>query len=139
MRIEPYQEEYQDQVVTLWQRCNLLRSWNDPVRDIARKQEVQPELFLVGFKAGRLIASAMAGYDGHRGSVYYLAVDPDFQGRGFGRAIMAAVEELLADRGCPKLNLLIRSTNLDVRDFYEKLDYSEQEVICMGKRLIADQ
>jgi ribosomal protein S18 acetylase RimI-like enzyme len=139
MQIAPYQEEHQQDVIALWRRCDLVRSWNDPVKDIARKQNVQPELFLVGFERGRLIASAMAGYDGHRGNVYYLAVDPGFQGRGFGRAIMSAVEELLAAHGCPKLNILIRSSNLQVQRFYERLGYSLQEIVCVGKRLISDE
>jgi ribosomal protein S18 acetylase RimI-like enzyme len=138
MQIAVYQDENQQGVITLWQRCNLLRSWNDPAKDIARKQQVQPELFLVGFEAGRLIASAMAGFDGHRGNVYYLAVDPDFQGHGFGRALMSAVEELLLACGCPKVNIMIRSSNLDVQHFYETIGYSPVDVLCMGKRLVAD-
>lgn len=138
MQIRPYQDADQECVIGLWTRCDLLRSWNDPVRDIARKQAEQPELFLVGFDSGKLVASAMAGYDGHRGNVYYLAVDPDYQGRGLGRAIMSAVEELFVARGCPKLNILIRSSNVKVRRFYEKLGYISQEIECMGKRLIAD-
>ena len=127
-----------DAVIALWDRCSLLRAWNDPNKDIERKLLVQPELFLVGHEGGTLIASAMAGYDGHRGSVYYLAVDPALQKRGIGRAIMAEVERRLLQCGCPKINILIRTTNLVVQDFYTALGYRLEDIACMGRRLIPD-
>lgn len=131
--------------VALWRACGLLRPWNDPHKDIARKRLVQPELFLVACRPGqgdappRLVGTAMAGYDGHRGSVYYLAVAPELKGRGIGRALMAAVEERLLGLGCPKLNVLVRTSNLQVVDFYGRLGYAQDEALSLGKRLIPDQ
>ncbi|MBO9680570.1 MAG: GNAT family acetyltransferase [Acidovorax sp.] len=131
--------------VALWRDCGLLRPWNDPHKDIARKRLVQPELFLVACQPGpgeappRLVGTAMAGYDGHRGSVYYLAVAPEFKGQGIGRALMAAVEERLLGLGCPKLNVLVRTSNLQVVDFYGRLGYAQDEALSLGKRLIPDQ
>jgi ribosomal protein S18 acetylase RimI-like enzyme len=139
MRIRPFEPSEQRAVIALWERCGLLRPWNDPARDIQRKLLVQPELFLVGSNgSGELIASAMAGYDGHRAAVYYLAVDPAHQSRGAGRALMAEVERRLVAMGCPKINILIRTSNVAVRGFYDALGYKADDVACMGKRLIAD-
>ena len=126
-------------VVTLWRGAGLTRPWNDPHADIARKQTVQPELFLVGELGGEIIASAMAGYDGHRGSVYYVAVSPGHQRRGHARALMAEVEIRLKALGCPKLNLMVRHDNSAALGFYERLGYDTQAVQTLGKRLIVDE
>jgi ribosomal protein S18 acetylase RimI-like enzyme len=126
-------------VVALWRAAGLTRPWNDPHADIARKQTVQPELFLVGELGREIIASAMAGYDGHRGSVYYVAVSPDHQRRGHARALMAEVEIRLEALGCPKLNLMVRHDNSAAMGFYERLGYDTQAVATLGKRLIVDE
>lgn len=139
MRIRPYAPSDENAVVDLWKRCGLTRPWNDPRKDIARKMTVQPEWFLVGEAERVIVATAMAGYDGHRGNVYYVAVSPDFQGRGYGRAIMAEVERQLTAAGCPKINLMVRSGNDPVIDFYRRLGYTIDEVSCLGKRLIPDE
>lgn len=89
-------------MIALWEQCGLTRPWNDPRKDIARKVAVQPELFLVGLVDGRIMATVMAGYEGHRGWVNYLAVAPEHRSRGFGQALMAEVERLLLERGCPR-------------------------------------
>ncbi len=128
----------EEAVVALWEACGLTRAWNDPRRDIARKLAVQPELFLVGTVEGVLMASAMAGFDGHRGWVWYVAVAPAHRGRGHGRALMHEAERLLRERGCPKLNLQVRSDNAGAAAFYRRLGYAEDAVIGLGKRLIAD-
>jgi ribosomal protein S18 acetylase RimI-like enzyme len=125
-------------VVELWRTCGLVRDWNDPHRDIQRKLTTQPELFLVGEVSGRIVASVMAGYDGHRGWVNYLAVEPDTRGFGYARTLMTEVERMLTERGCPKLSLQIRSTNERVVAFYQRLGYAVDPVISMGKRLIPD-
>ena len=138
MQIRPFTEADTDAVIALWQACGLTRPWNDPLRDIQRKLTVQRELFLVGEADGRLVASAMAGYDGHRGWVNYLAVVPDAQGLGYGRALMAHIEAALLARGCPKLNLQVRSSNTAVLAFYRQLGYAQDEAVSLGKRLIAD-
>ncbi|HMI92367.1 MAG TPA: GNAT family acetyltransferase [Polyangiales bacterium] len=126
-------------VIGLWQATGLTRPWNDPGKDIARKLRVQPELFVVGELKGELIASAMAGYDGHRGSLYYLAVAPAHQRRGHARALLAEVEARLRALGCPKLNLQVRADNGELRAFYERLGYQYEERLDFGKRFEHEQ
>jgi ribosomal protein S18 acetylase RimI-like enzyme len=139
VRIRPYRPADEAAVVALWQACGLTRPWNDPRQDIATKLTTQPELFLVGTVDETPMASAMAGFDGHRGWVYYLAVDPAHQRAGHGRTLMHEVERLLAERGCPKLNLQVRSDNAAVIDFYRKLGYTVEERTNLGRRLDAPQ
>lgn len=138
MRIRPFEERDTEAVVALWEAAGLTRPWNDPRKDIARKLEVQRELFLVGELDAAVVATAMAGYDGHRGWVNYLAVDPAHRGSGLGRAIMHEVERLLAERGCPKLNLQVREGNEDALAFYRALGYEVDAAVSLGKRLIPD-
>jgi len=140
MKIRPYQTGDQDALIALWHECGLLRPWNDPYLDIERKLGVQPELFLVGVNGDqKIIASAMAGFDGHRGWVNYLAVAPDKRRLSLGRQLMNEAERLLIERGCPKLNLQVRTGNLEVLEFYRKLGYLQDDVVSLGKRLIQDQ
>lgn len=136
--IRPYQSSDEAPVVAVWQACLLTRAWNDPHRDIVRKLEIQADWFLVGVIDDQPIATAMFGYDGHRGWVNYLAVLPSSQGKGYARELMLAGETLLTEAGCPKLNLQIRSSNASVIAFYRHLGYEIDEVVSMGKRLIAD-
>lgn len=125
-------------MIALWQACGLTRPWNDPSRDIARKLSVQADGFIVGDMGGRIMASAMFGYDGHRGWVNYLAVASDYQRRGFGAELMAHGEAWLKAKGCPKLNLQVRASNAQVIAVYKHLGYVDDEVISLGKRLISD-
>jgi len=138
MEIRSYQDSDQASVVRLWDECDLVRPWNDPHKDIARKLSVQREMFLVGLLEGDLVASAMAGFDGHRGWVNYLAVAPRCRGRGFGRALMQRVEHELTVMGCPKLNVQVRASNAAVVSFYEHLGYAQDKTVSLGKRLIPD-
>jgi ribosomal protein S18 acetylase RimI-like enzyme len=137
-RIRPFQAQDEAAVVALWRACGLVRPWNDPHKDIARKRTEQPELFLVGLHGDEVVASAMVGFDGHRGWVYYLAVAPDHQRLRLGQALMARAEQLLVERGCPKINLLVRSSNAGVIAFYKKLGYAPDDALALGKRLIPD-
>lgn len=138
MIIRAFQPVDQAAVIALWEECKLTRPWNDPHKDIARKLEVQPELFLVGTIDDAVMASVMAGYEGHRGWMNYLAVAPRHRGRGFGRALVEHVERLLLERGCPKVGLLVRNSNKEAAAFYRRLGYAQDESISLGKRLIAD-
>lgn len=142
LHVRPFAAGDEAAVARLWERCGLTRPWNDPLRDIERKLAVDAALFLVGVVAddagGRLVASAMGGYDGHRGWVNYLAVDPDCRRSGYGRVIMATLERKLLARGCPKLNLQVRADNLEALAFYAALGYQVDAVTSLGKRLIAD-
>jgi ribosomal protein S18 acetylase RimI-like enzyme len=142
LRIRSYQASDEVAVVALWNACGLVRPWNDPHKDIARKLTVQPEMFLVGTvqeeRGEQLIATAMIGYDGHRGWVNYLAVAPGRQRLALGRRLMAEAEALLLARGCPKINLQVRTTNAGVIAFYKKLGYAQDDAVSLGKRLIPD-
>ncbi len=138
MNIRPYQARDEAAVIALWTACGLTRPWNDPKKDIARKLTQQPELFLVGEDYAQVVATAMFGFDGHRGWVNFLGVLPSQRGLAYGRMIMQEGERLLLQRGCPKINLQIRSTNEVAIAFYKKLGYSVEEIISMGKRLIPD-
>ena len=139
MIIRPFAEGDRHKVIKLWHRCGLVVPWNDPAADIDRKLRVDPELFVVGLEDRELVACAMGGYDGHRGSIFYLAVDPDHQGEGCGRKIVEHLANLLTRRGCPKLNILVRSTNQEVIEFYRRLGFNSEEILCLGKRLIDDR
>jgi ribosomal protein S18 acetylase RimI-like enzyme len=138
MQIRAYLAADEVSVISLWQRCNLTRPQNNPRLDIQRKLKVNPELFLVGTVDGRIVATVMGGYEGHRGWINYLSVDPDFQRKGLGRRLMRAIELKLRALGCPKINLQVRSDNSDALSFYEKIGYEKDNVISMGIRLIQD-
>ncbi|CAN5250167.1 GNAT family acetyltransferase [soil metagenome] len=139
MRIRAFDERDTEQLVTLWHTAGLTRPWNDPRRDIARKVEMQRELFLVGVAdGGALIGTVMAGYDGHRGWVNYLAVAPDARGAGYGRQLMDEVETRLLAVGCPKINLQVRSDNEVALGFYRAIGYDVDVVTSLGKRLVSD-
>ena len=138
MIIRPFENDDRQAVIKLWRRCGLVVAWNDPQADIDRKLRVDPEMFVVGIAGSRLVATAMGGYDGHRGSLYYLAVDLEQQGRGYGRKIVDFLADLLEQRGCPKLNIMVRSSNTRMIDFYHRLGFKTDEVVCLGKRLIED-
>ncbi len=119
----------------MWQGCGLVVEQNDPRRDISTKLAFQPELFLVGLLEKRLVGSVMAGYEGHRGWIHYMAVDPAFRSKSLGRQLMDAAEAALRRLGCPKVNLQVRSENDAVIAFYEGLGYRVEERVGMGKRL----
>ena len=138
MHIRAYQAADEFAVVALWQACELTRPWNDPHKDIARKMHVQPDWFLVGEWQGQVIASAMFGYEGHRGWVNYLAVAPEHQRQGYAKAMMQHGEALLLASGCPKINLQVRASNHSVLAFYQSLGYQDDQVVSLGKRLHPD-
>jgi ribosomal protein S18 acetylase RimI-like enzyme len=138
MEICAYRPDDEHDIISLWRRCDLTRPWNDPHADIARKLRVNPEMFLVGVIGEKVVATVMAGYDGHRGWINYLGVDPEHRGKGLARAIVERAEQLLRDAGCPKINLQVRSTNKDAIAFYERVGYRVDDVLSMGKRLQDD-
>lgn len=140
MLIRSFQPEDQPSIVQLWQRAGLTRPWNDPDLDIQRKLSVPPETswFLVGEVDQQIVASVMVGYEGHRGWINYLAVDPDFRRQGLGRQLMEAAEQLLVKAGCPKVNLQVRADNAKAISFYQQVGFNEDAVVSFGKRLISD-
>jgi ribosomal protein S18 acetylase RimI-like enzyme len=139
MQIRSFQVQDESALVDLWSKCELIRPANDPAKDIRRKLAVNPEWFLVGTANGEIIASVMAGYDGHRGWINYLAVHPQHRMRGHGRKIMAEAERLLRAAGCPKINLQVRTNNRAVLAFYERIGFYVDDVVSLGKRLEHDE
>ena len=136
MIIRPYAEGDEEAAVALWRVVFPdAPARNDPRRDLRRKLAVQRELFLVAEEDGAAVGTAMAGYDGHRGWVYYVAVAPAYRRRGIGAALMRRVEEALKAVGCGKLNLQVRAGNDGAVAFYRDLGYEVEERVSMGKRL----
>lgn len=125
-------------VVALWQEAGLTRPWNNPYQDISRKLTVQPELFLVATAGGAVMGSVMAGYDGHRGWLYYLATAASHRGQGVARRLVAEAEDRLLALGCPKVQLMVRPENGVTQGFYASLGYEPFDTWNTGKRLIAD-
>jgi ribosomal protein S18 acetylase RimI-like enzyme len=122
-------------MIALWQRCGLTRPWNDPAADIAMARRGPNAAVLAGRDGGSVVASVLVGHDGHRGWVYYVAVDPDHRHKGYGRAIMDAAEQWLRARGIEKLQLMVRPDNTRVKAFYQSLDFLEQERVVYAKWL----
>jgi ribosomal protein S18 acetylase RimI-like enzyme len=139
MEIRPYAEADEEAVIRLWEWCGLTRPWNDPRKDIARKRAVRPDLFLVAAIDREIVGSVMAGYDGHRGWINYLAVAPEQRRHGWGRALMAEAERLLLASGCPKINLQVRGGNTEALAFYGRIGFTVDDVVSLGKRLIPDE
>jgi ribosomal protein S18 acetylase RimI-like enzyme len=123
------------EVIALWQRCGSTRAWNDPAGDIAFARKEANATVLLGRNGGVLAASVLVGHDGHRGSVYYVTVDPDHRHKGYGRAIMTAAESWLRARGIQKLQLMVRGDNAQVHAFYQSLGYYDQERVTFAKWL----
>ncbi|MFO1370743.1 MAG: GNAT family acetyltransferase [Marinagarivorans sp.] len=135
MKIRAFETKDKKEVISLWNECGLVVPQNDPAKDIERKLKVDPDLFLVGVNECGLIASVMGGYEGHRGWINYLAVKPSEQRRGYGKSIMQAVEALIKQKGCPKINLQVRTANGAVIAFYAAIGYGNDNVVGLGKRL----
>src|ERR1700733_11594592 len=136
VRIEPLPERLYAAAIRLWQDSGLTRPWNDPEADLRRAAGGGSSgvLAAIGDDDG-LLATAMVGHDGHRGWVYYLAVDAAQRGRGLGRQMMEACEDWVRSREIPKIQLMVRATNRGTIGFYEHLGYADSEVVVLGHRL----
>jgi ribosomal protein S18 acetylase RimI-like enzyme len=135
LHIRQFQLTDEEKVIALWRRVGIIRITNDPENDIFIKLGHSPELFWVAEVDGEVVGSVMIGYEGHRGWIYYLGVSPERQRTKIGTALMKKAEEILRIEKCPKINLMVRKTNIGVVDFYKKLGYAQEEVVCLGKRL----
>ena len=136
--IRAYQHSDKPHVIELWRQVGLSAPQNNAERDIERKLRVNPELFLVTVAADSVIGTIMGGYEGHRGWVNYLAVNPSHQRQGVARAMMAEVQNKLSSMGCAKINLQVRRNNDDAIKFYQVLGYLDDNVVGLGKRLEED-
>ncbi|UCE66596.1 MAG: GNAT family acetyltransferase [Candidatus Zixiibacteriota bacterium] len=140
LQIRPYLEKDKQGVVALWREAfPNSPPWNIPEDHIERKLKVQRELFFIAEVTGKIVGTAMAGYDGHRGWVYSVAVSQKYRKQGIGKALMERVERGLIDIGCPKLNLQVRASNNEVVEFYKRLGYGVEDRVSMGKLLPGDK
>jgi ribosomal protein S18 acetylase RimI-like enzyme len=137
--IDCYRASDEADLLALWQACGLVVPWNNPYADIARKLADSPGLFFVGKLGDRLVASCMAGYDGHRGWIYYLAVQPSLQRSGYAARLVAHSERKLRALGCPKIDLMVRNSNQSVIAFYQAIGYDLDPVVVLSKRLQQDE
>ena len=136
MKIRVFEPADEAEVIALWKFTGLTLPRNDPAKDIARKMAHSPKQFLIALIDRKVVATVMYGYDGHRGSVNYLAVSPQCQGHRLARTLMSQVQAQLTAQGCPKLNLMVRQSNPQAADFYKRIGYVEESVVVMGKRFI---
>ena len=127
-----------EEIISLWELSGLTRPFNNPEIDIFRKTAQKDDLFLVAVKDEQPIGTIMGGYDGHRGSINYLAVHPHYQRNGVATALIQQLEKRLTALGCPQIQLLIHKEDIDVSNFYEQLGYDEKDFICLAKQLIRD-
>lgn len=133
--IVKYNQDYQKALINLWKKCNLIVPQNDPIEDIQRKLEFQPDLLLIALLDGKLVGSVMIGYEGHRGWLNYLAVEPNHQKKGYGRKLVERAIVELEKLGCLKLNVQIRESNISAVRFYERLGFRDDHVVSFGLRL----
>ena len=134
--VTSYREEHFEGVSTLWEEVFPNDPpWNRAELAIPAKLAFQPELFLVAEEAGKIVGTAMAGYDGHRGWLYTVAVKPSHERHGIGSMLVEEAERRLRKLGCLKINLQVRSSNADVARFYSRRGYAIEERVNMGKRL----
>lgn len=138
VEIRSFRPGDEDAVVALWHDAGLTRPWNDPHKDIARARAVWPDLLLVAAEEDHVVGSVMAGYDGHRGWLYYLASAADRRGEGIGRRLIAEAETRLEALGCPKVMLMVRADNDAVLAYYDAIGYQRETVRVAGHRLISD-
>jgi ribosomal protein S18 acetylase RimI-like enzyme len=138
LEIRPFNPGDEEAIIELWKACKLVRPTNDPAKDIVRKRKVRGDLLLVGLSDGKIVASAMVGYEGHRGWVNYLAVSPRHWKLGFGRRMIAEAERRLRAEGCPKMNLQVHSSNNEAVAFYKAIGFVQDDVLSFGKRLEHD-
>jgi ribosomal protein S18 acetylase RimI-like enzyme len=135
MEIRALDVSHRSGAVALWERTDLVRPWNPPDGDFDRAVTGESSVVLGGFVGDDLCATAMVGHDGHRGWVYYLAVEPALQSSGVGRRMMAAAESWVAAAGIPKIQLMVRATNATTTGFYESIGYRAEDTVVLSRRL----
>ena len=134
MEIRKFNPVETEEVIRIWDECGLLHHPNDPYEEIRNKVALQPDLFLVGVAGEKVIGTIMLGYEGRRGWINALCILPEYRGRGFGGRLVKYGLDILRELGAPKVNLLVRTGNTAVIEFYEKLGFRLDDAICMGYR-----
>jgi ribosomal protein S18 acetylase RimI-like enzyme len=136
LEIRQYRDSDEESVIALWKEIFPYGApHNDPSKELHRKLNSDRELLFVASFESRLVGTVMGGYDGHRGWVYLLGVKPELRRGGIAAALLKHLEEVLLDKGAPKINLQIRGSNDEVVGFYQKVGYNVEDRISMGKRL----
>ena len=129
--------KHRDQVFSLWKEVfGYETSHNSPDIVIDKKVEFNDGLFFVAVDNDNVIGTVMAGYDGHRGWIYSIAVSPAYRKKGLGSALLSFAEERLSKKGCMKINLQIMEGNEPVEAFYHSNGYKTEKRISMGKRIL---
>jgi ribosomal protein S18 acetylase RimI-like enzyme len=136
MDIRPYQEADEAAVIALWRQfLPDTAPHNEPGQVLRKKRAFERDLLFVAAVEGIVVGTVMGGHDGHRGWVYSLTVRPEYRRAGIGTALVSRLERALAERGCLKVNLQVRTSNSAVVGFYERRGYAVEERVSMGKRL----
>ena len=135
LEVAPISPGERDAVIALWRDCGLVVPWNDPADDIEFCLRSGHGTVLAGRLGGAIVAAIMVGHDGHRGWIYYAAVAPALRSQGLGRAIVAAAEAWMAERGVPKAELMVRSANRAVTAFYRRLGYGPSDALVLQRWL----
>lgn len=138
-KIRTFRADDATDIIDLWRECGLIVPWNNPQTDIERKYADSAQMFFVGELKNELVASCMAGYDGHRGWIYFLAVKTSQRRKGLASILVKHVEAELVKLGCPKVELMVRKTNSKVIAFYKSIGFDPDPVIVLSKRLIEDE
>jgi GNAT superfamily N-acetyltransferase len=138
-KIRVYRKSDMDGLIALWRRCGLIYPWNDPATDIGLAVSSKQTAIYVAQKGERLIGTIMVGHDGHRGWLYYLGVDPKVRGRGVARKLVRQAERWLMRRKIPKVQLMMRETNLDAGNFYARAGYHPNPCRIMQRWLAKDR
>jgi ribosomal protein S18 acetylase RimI-like enzyme len=136
--ITPYTPSDEQAVISLWHRCfppEHLTAHNDPATAIAQKLAYQPDLFFVAKLDNQIIGTTIAGYDGHRGWLYSVAVDPTHRRHHIGRQLLEHAERALIALGAKKINLQVRGSNAAVIAFYQRCGYAIEPNVSMGKKI----
>ena len=131
MKIEEFKIKYYDRVVELWKKAGIGMGSSDTIDDVSRVLNKNPDLFLIGKEQEKVIAVVIGAFDGRRGYVHHLAVDPDYQHKGFGRTIMKALIEQFRKRNIHKVHLFIEKSNKRVVEFYNNLGWDVREDLIM--------
>lgn len=134
MQIRDAEDDDITDVISLWEQCGLTRPWNDPRSDIVLARQTPTSRLLVGVDEDQIVATALVGCDGHRGWLYYMAVDPGQQGMGLGQRMLTTAEEFVQSQGASKLQLMVRTDNTQASGFYQASGYLPEDTTVFGKR-----